>query len=282
MNRYRRFRDIAVGLDGEIALLVSTVGSNQPEDDTGQSTNTDPSIDISGNSKAIIVILDENLNQINVIADENDKNNLVNPEGVAISGSKIVAVSDKDQVIKYSIEGNFISKLEGNEGCQFMGLAFNRDDTLYVADWQNYKIRAAYSADDNFSFSFGSESVGHFHQPVKIATNPKDNNVFVCDDIGDGVYVFDKTGNFLSKINCDKLNDITVDPTGYLVTGHHGNRNSIRFWSPSYQCISCKHFKQKDKEFESIHNLAISLTGTLYVVESWKGEKDILKRILQD
>ena len=161
-----------------------------------------------------------------------------------------------------------------------MGLAFNSDDTLYVADWQNYKIRVAHSADDKYSFSYGSESVGHFHQPMKIAINPKNNNVFVCDDIGDGIYVFDKVGDFLNKINCDNLNDITVDPTGYLITGHRGNRNSIRFWSPSYQCISCKHFKQKDRDFESISNLAISLTGTLYISESWKDEKDI--QFLQD
>ena len=278
MNRFKRFRDIAIGLDGEIALLVSTVG----EDVSDQSTVTDQSTDVSGNSKVIIVILDRNLNQIGVIVDEKEKNNFGNPEGVAISNSKIIAVSDENQVKKYSITGKFISNLEGNEGCQFMGLAFNSDDTLYVADWQNYKIRVAHSADDKFSFSFGSETVGHFHQPTKIAVNPKNNNVFVCDDIGDGIYVFDKAGNFLNKINCDKLTDITVDPTGYLITGHHGNRNTIRFWSPSYQCISCKHFKQKDKEFESISNLAITLTGTLYVIESWKDEKDILKQILQD
>ena len=131
-----------------------------------------------------LVILDKNLNPISVIGDEKSENQFVNPEGVAISNSKIIAVSDKDQVKKYSIEGNFISKLDGSGSSQFMDLAFNSHDTLYVADWQNYKIRAAHNTDDKFAFSFGSESVGHFHQPIKIAIN---NNVFVCNDISDGV-----------------------------------------------------------------------------------------------
>ena len=266
MNKFNRFRDIAVGPDEEVALLVG-----------------DQSSDDSESNKAIIVILDKNLNPLSVIGDEKSDNQFANPEGVAISNSKIIAVSDKDQVKKFSIEGTFLSKLDDNENGLFMGLAFNDNDALYVADWQNYKIRVAYNTDDNnkFAFSFGSEGVGQFQRPVKITIDPNNNNVLVCDDIGDGIYVFDEAGHFLSKINCDNLNDITVDPAGYLITGHSGSRNSIRFWSHSYQCISQKHFKQKDRQFESINAVAISLTGTLYIVESWQDpNKDTLKEIL--
>ena len=273
MNRYSRFRDIAIGPDGEIVLLVSNIGEDQP-------SNDDQSTDQSADVKAIIVILDKNFDPISVIGDEKSDNQFLNPEGVAISNSKIIAASDKDEVKKYSIEGNFISKFDDNESCQFKGLAFNSKDTLYVADQQNYRVRAARNGDNKFTFSFGNESVGHFHQPTKIEINPNNNNVYVCDDINDGVYVFNEDGNFLSKINCDGLNDITIDPSGYLISGHHGVRNSIRFWSPSYQCISCKHFKQKDKEFESITAVAVSLTGALYIVESYKDENDTLKQIL--
>ena len=257
---------MATGPDGEIALLVG-----------------DQSSDDSQSSKAIIVILDKNLNPISVIGDEKSDSQFVNPDGVAISRNKIIAVSDKDQVKKFSIEGRFLSNLDGKENYQLMGLAFNDNDALYVADWQNYKIRVACNADDNkFTFSFGSEGVGQFQRPVKITIDPNNNNVFVCDDIGDGIYVFDEAGHFLSKINCDNLKDIAVDPAGYLITGHIGSRNSIRFWNHSYQCISQKHFKEKvNQQFESINAVAISLTGTLHVVESWKDpNKDILKEIL--
>ena len=265
MNKFNRFRDVAIGPDEEIALLVDNQSTD--EGDT---------------NKAIVVILDKNLEPISIIGDEKSDNQFDNPEGIAISSSKIVAISDKDQVKKFSMDGRFSSYLERDENCQFRfkGLAFNNNDTLFVADWQNYKIRA-YDADDEFAFSFGSKGVGQFQQPVKVATDPISNNVFVCDDIGDGIYVFDEAGHFLSKIICDNLKDITIDPAGYMITGHSGDRNSIRFWAPFYQCISQKHSKQSDRQFESIAAVAVSLTGTLYVVESWKDpNKDILKEIL--
>ena len=220
MNKYNRFRDIAVGPDNELALLVG---------------------DQSSDSKAIVVILDKYLDPISVIGDEKSDYQFVNPEGVAISSSKILAVSDKDQVKKFSIEGKFISNLDDNENCRFMGLAFNDNDDLYVADWQNYKIRVAHNTDDNkFTFSFGSEGVGQFQRPVKITIDPNNNNVFVCDDIADRIYVFDKAGHFLSKINCDNLKDIAVDPAGYLITGHIGSRNSITDFGATPISVSAK------------------------------------------
>jgi len=266
MNKFSQFRDIAIGPDGEIVLLVdnrSTVDDNE-------------------NNKAIIVILNKNFDPLGVIGDEKSESHFVNPEGVAISSSKLIAVSDKHQVKKYSIKGNFVSAFGGygEENCQFRGLAYNSNNILYVADGVNYRVQV-FNEDDTIAFSFGSESVGQFQQPVKITIDPSNNNIIVCDDTSDAFYVFDKTGNFICKIPCDNLMDITVDPTGYVITGHIGSRNSIRIWNPFYQCIGYKHFKQDDKEFESINAVAISSTGTLYIVESWQDSKDILKEILK-
>ena len=61
---------------------------------------------------------------------------------------------------------------------------------------------------------------------------------------------------------------ITISPTGYLITGHTGDDNKIRVWSPTYQLINQFGKKgSKQGEFLSIRGMAIDYSGTIYVAE---------------
>ena len=111
---------------------------------------------------------------------------------------------------------------------------------------------------------------------MKIAINPKNYKQCVCvDEISDGVYVFDKAGDFLNKINCDNLNDITAVTLLVILLQATVVTEIVSDSGVPPISVSAASISNRKIKTGSISNLAISLTGTLYISESWKDEKDI-------
>ena len=221
-----------------------------------------------------VVVLDDKLNLLKLIGQGSDNSKLVKPYGVAVTDN-VIAVSDldSDQVNKYSLQGELLSFIgcHGDVDGQFnqpRGLAFNNDKLLYVVDGGNHRVQV-FQQDDKFVFSFGNRgnNPGKFQDPVTIAIDPN-NNVLVTDNNADCIHLFTHSGQFVQTIICYRPCAITISPTGYLITGHDGDDNKIRLWSPTYQLINQFGKKgSKQGEFYGIAGMAIDSSGTIYVAE---------------
>ena len=248
LNKFADLSDVAIAPTGEVVIV-----------DYGYSK---------------VIILDDQLNLLNVIGQGSGDNRLVKPDGVAVTDN-VIAISDYGghQVKKYSLQGNLLSVIgcHGNKNGQFnfpTGLTFNNNKLLYVVDGRNYRVQV-FNKDDTFAFSFGSRgnNPGQFQFPVRVSIDPN-NNVLVTGYNTNGIHIFTHDGQFIQKINSYRPWAITISPTGYLITGHYGDQNIIRVWSPIYQLINRfgkKGFKQG--EFIGINGIAMDSSGTIYVVE---------------
>ena len=225
-----------------------------------------------GNSK--VIILDDQLNLLNVIGQGSGDSRLVSPYCVAVTDN-VIAVSDsgRHQVIKYSLQGNFLSVIGcyGNDNGQFKlprGMTFNNSKLLYVIDGGNFRVQV-FNKDDTFAFSFGSggNNPGQFQFPLKISID-LNNNVLVTDYDGNGIHIFTHDSKFIRTINCNRACAITISPTGYFITGHYEDNDIIRVWSPTYQLINqFGKSGSKQGEFYGIDGMAIDSRGTVYTAE---------------
>ena len=247
-NKFGYLNDVAVGPNGEVVI-----------------------VDRGNNS---VVLLNDKLKLLKVIGQGSGNSRLVNPYGVAMTDN-VIAVSDwdKHQVKKYSLQGELLSVIgcHGNKNGQFnypRGLAFNNNKLLYVVDGGNYRVQV-FQQDDKFAFSFGNRgsNPGQFQYPIRIAIN-HNSNVLVTDRDTNCIIIFTQSGEFILTINSYKPFAITISPTGYLITSHHGDDNKIRVWSDTYQCI--KMFGKrgsKQGKFDDIRGMTIDSSGTIYVTE---------------
>ena len=221
-----------------------------------------------------VVVLDDKLQLLKVVGQGSSNSRLVNPRGVAVTDN-VIAVSDcgSDQVKKYSLQAEFLSVIgcRGNKNGQFKyprGLAFNNNKLLYVVDGLNYRVQV-FQEDNTFAFSFGKRrnNPGQFQFPVRIAIDPN-NNVLVTDYVANCIHLFTHNGQFIQTINSDSPYAITISPTGYLITGHSGDDNKIRVWSPTYQLINqFGKSGSKQGELYGIKGMAIDSSGTIHVAE---------------
>ena len=209
-------------------------------------------------------MLDYKLNLLKLIGQGSGNSRLVSPVGVAVT-ENVIGVGDwgSHQVKKYSLQGKFLSVIgcHGNKNGQFnysRGLAFNNNKLLYVVDGDNHRVQV-FQEDDTFAFAFGSKgnNPGQFQFPVRITIDPN-NNVLVTDLDANCMHLFTDNGQFIQTINSNRPFAITISPTGYLITGHEGDDNKIRVWSPTYQLINQFGIKgSKQGEFSGITGMAI-------------------------
>ena len=223
-----------------------------------------------------VVVLDDKLKLLKVIGQGSGDSRLVNPYGVAVTDN-VIAVSDwgSQQVKKYSLRGEFLSVIgcHGDKNGQFnhpRGLAFNNNKVLYVVDKDNYRVQV-FQEDNTFAFSFGNNP-GQFQFPDRIAIDPN-NNVLVTDLYANCIHLFTHNGQFIQKINSNRPRAITISPTGYVITGHAGEDDKIRVWSPTYQFINQFGKRgSKQGEFYGIYGMAMDSSGTIYVAE-WNNNR---------
>ena len=247
-NKFGYLNDIAIAPTGEVVIVDCDNGC--------------------------VVVLDDKLNLLKLIGQGSGNSRLVSPYDVAVTDN-VIAVSDygSHQVKKYSLRGAFLSVIgcRGDKNGQFndpRGLAFNNNKLLYVVDGDNHRVQV-FQQDDKFAFSFGNRgnNPGQFQCPVRIAVDPN-NNVLVTDPNANCIHLFTHNGQFIQTINSYRPYAITISPTGYLITGHDGDDNKIRVWSPTYQLINQFGKKgSKQGEFHGIRAMAIDSNGTIYVAE---------------
>ena len=255
---------------------VARLGKNDSITICDVATRPNGEVIVIDNYNSCVVVLDDNLSVLKVIGQGGSNSRLINPIGIAVTDD-IIAVSDcgSDQVKKYTLPTGVTSVIgcHGDRNGQFnhpKGLAFSNKKLLYVVDSNNYRIQV-FQQDDTFAFSFGNRgsNAGEFQYPTAIAID-LNNNVLVTDCDADCIHLFSHTGHFIQAISSYSPYAITISPTGYLITGHDGDDNKIRIWSPTYKLIN--QFGKKGSrpgEFKGITGMAISSRGTIYVAERY-------------
>ena len=231
------------------------------------------------NTNHCVVVFDRELNPQTVIGQGEGESRLVHSTGLAVSKDSIIAVSDWGaicQVKKYSIQGKILSLLGGGNTTKNYcpkGLAFH-NEALYVVDEGNCQVQVFH--DDALSFVFGSKGTeqlypGQFASPSRIAIGNNDM-VVITDSDGGFINTFSLIGKFICRIACDRPMAVTISPDGYIIAGCD-NAPNIKVWMPNYVLISqfgkignCK------GEFHGIRGMALSSTGTIYVVE-WNNQR---------
>ena len=276
-------RDYNNMTEQDCSQMVTQYGMNKFDRLTDITVTCNDEILIVDYGNKCVVVLDNKLNLLKVIGQGNGNSRLVNPYGIAVTDN-VIAVSDwgSHQVKKYSLQGELLSVIgcKGNKNGQFnhpMGLAFNNNKLLYVVDHYNYRVQV-FQQDDTFAFSFGNtgSNPGQFQCPVRIAIDPN-NNVLVTDFYANCIKIFTDRGQFIQTINSDSPCAITISPTGYLITGHNGDDNKIRVWSPTYHLIN--QFGKKGSklgEYYGIAGMSMDSSGTIYAVDSYNKRLQVI------
>ena len=247
-NKFGRLGDVAIAPTGEVVIVDY--------------------------DNRCVVVLDDKLNLLRVIGQGSGNSRLILPNDVAVTDN-VIAASDcgSDQVKKYSLQGELLSVFGycGDKDGQFngpRGLTINDTKLLYVVDGGNHRVQV-FQQDNKFVFSFGNRgnNPGQFQYPVRIAIDPN-NNVLVTDCDANCIHLFSHNGQFIQIIKSYRPYAITISPTDYLITGHHGDDYKIRVWSPTYQLINqFGMWGSKQGEFRGINGMAIDYSGTIYVAE---------------
>ena len=221
-----------------------------------------------------VIIFDKDLKLIRTFGQGSGDSKLNYPVGVAV-GHNVIAVSEfNDHVVKFSLQGDYLSKLGsyGSGDGQFtnpQGLCFNSHGLLYVVDNSNYRVQVF--RENVFLFKFGSKgrNPGQFQNPCYIAVDSSDQ-VYVTDNSNDGgISVFSEDGHFIKRINCNNPYVICIAPDDHIIA-RVNVLNSITVFSPTHECIAKFGVYDKEKgKFDYILGIAINNSGTIFTTEGY-------------
>ena len=228
-----------------------------------------------------VIIFDKDLKLIRTFGQGSGDSILINPADVAVSNN-VIAVSewDDDVVKKYSLQGDYLSKLgsHGSGDGQFyypQGLCFNSKGLLYVVDCGNCRVQV-FRENNVFLIKFGSKGLnpGQFQCPRYVAVDSSDQ-VYVTDYINDGgISVFSEDGHFIKKINCNKPWAIGIAPDDYIITDIN---DTLTIFSPTHELIAKFGVHGKEKgQFSNIKGIAINNSGTIFITEYFNHRLQII------
>lgn len=172
----------------------------------------------------LIHIYDRFWNEVGSFAPPDTQSTARVPIYVALNAEGDVYVSDRGTGIIYifSADGEPKGEVKAPEGFEDwhpLGLAFDNDGNLYVADVTPDKHRiVVLDPKGKVKFSFGAqgEADGQFWFPNGIAVDSQ-GRIFVADSNNGRMQAFDKDGNFLFKISRGMSSGDLAMPRGIAI-----------------------------------------------------------------
>lgn len=255
-------------------------------------------IAVTGNS---IVVAEWGGNCVTIVDSQGDhrlsfgnkeKEQLINPWGVAVTSDKHILVTDSSRVLKYTMEGKLVKHVGGTKGANQQqldipaGMAIHpHNRRLYVADSNNHRVQIL-KQDLSFHSSFGGKGSqrGKFYLPWDVAVDSQgivyvtegNNRIQAFTPDGQFLTVFGEKGTKAGEIN--RPASITIDSNDIIHISDLYN-HSITMFNTSGQVLGCygNHNMKGSVSFKGPCGTAVMNNNTLYVVDSWNNSVEIFK-----
>jgi peptidylamidoglycolate lyase len=209
--------------------------------------------------------------------------------GLAVDSEDNVWVTDQSihQVFKFSHQGELLMTL-GERGVgawderhfnEPTDVAVTPTGTVYVADGHKNQRVVKFSKDGKFLLEWGGkgEAPGEFAEPHGLAID-SEGRVYVADRANSRIQVFDGNGEFLQLWKSEELGrpwGLEVGPDGFLYVADGGDlkekppdRNrALKLDLEGNILEEWGSFGSYDGQFYWAHDVAVSKTGAVYVVD---------------
>ena len=212
-----------------------------------------------------------------------------NPHGLAIDQEDNVWVTDmgSHQVFKFSHEGELLMTLGEKDVPAWDETHFNEPADVavtptgdfYVADGYGNQRVAKFSKEGRFLLEWGGkgEEPGEFGQPHGIALDAE-GRVYIADRTTSRIQIFDENGKFLDQWKSEELGSpwgLDVGPRGFLYMVDGGDfkekppeRNrALKLDLKGNILAKWGSFGKYDGQFYWAHDVAVSKSGAVYVVD---------------
>ncbi|MCK4830739.1 6-bladed beta-propeller, partial [bacterium] len=196
-------------------------------------------------------------------------------------GNIYVSNSDRNQIIKFDPNGNYIKKWGtfGGGDNQFnwpSGIAADNAGNVYVCDEGNNRIMK-YSSEGKLLDELGSQggNDGEFNSPRGIAVDSS-NNIYVTDHSNHRIQVLTSTGGFLRKWGNHGYDDnqfrnptgIVLDSEGNVYIVDRNNYRIVKYTSDGIFLTKWGTQGSGDPEFECPQGIAVDSHFNVYVSDN--------------
>ena len=205
---------------------------------------------------------------------------LKGPWGVAVDerGQIVVVEHDGHCVSIFSASGEKIKTFgaRGSAPGQFSrlgGVAVDSDGNILVVDWGNSFIQK-FTSGGQFIAAVGTEGVKplQFNQPLDIGINPRNNKIYVCDNLNNRFQILNSDLTFSSSHGSGDGRrmypwSVAFDSTGNVYVADHKN-DCIQVFTEEGQFL--RKFGKRgrgDGELDCPSSIAIDSDAVVYVTE---------------
>lgn len=198
-------------------------------------------------------------------------------------GNSYITDNNNSRIQKFDSNGKFLMKWGsfGSADGQFnvpFGIAVDRQGNVYVGDVGNARIQK-FDSNGNFLMKWGTSGYedGQFSKDLADIAVDSQGNVYVTDR-SNGIYKFDKNGQYLTTLTACGDQNAVVSATGVALDLH----DNVYFYDLSYNRM-CKYDSKgqfqnswdgsgsTEGAFTSVGGIAVDQQGNIYVAELFDG-----------
>ena len=193
--------------------------------------------------------------------------NFKKPWGIVVNSKGCVIVADYGSGRVLIFDQNYKqSKVFDSRGQAPAGVAVDRDDNIYVSDYNDHKVRK-FTSNGDF---LGTQINKQFNRPVGIGCNETNDRLYVCEEMNNQIKALNPDLIFHSTISDTELRkplDVSFDNIGNAYVANYSGHNVMVFQSNGKLLRTFGTHGSGPGQLTSPAAIAVSNTDTVYVVE---------------
>ena len=215
----------------------------------------------------------------------NSFTDMENITGITVNEQGHVFVADKnlDCIHKFKLDGRWISEFgtSGKDAGKFQsphGLVSLKYEKLFVCDRHNNRIQVFQK--EEFIYSFGQHGTepGNFNEPIDIAVNSNENQIFVTDNCNHRVQVFSPQGQFLkifgnfSNVSARLRHPFGIyyTPEKFLLVSSYGTNSVLVFKEDESLFLEIKGTSQGSQRFTTPCGVVMTKNRQIVIASHYK------------